>query len=219
MQLIEAIQTHFEHPEQIFTLNDIYKDSLLYIMLLMNIMICVSISAYLFSREYSEKTLKIVLPIPVSRNKLILGKFCTLFLWIMMLEIVTWVGILAVSFGYHLIIGMDGFYITVAFRWLFKFLIGGVMMFITISPYAYLAEKTKGLVSPMIVSAVMVMGSAALSNQKFGALYPWTATYFLIGGKIESSGYPAILSIVIISVLSIAGFIATFYYFNKEDLK
>jgi bacitracin transport system permease protein len=219
MMLIEAIQTHFEHPEQSFSLNDIYKDSLLYIMLLMNIMICVAISAYLFSREYTEKTLKTILPIPVSRNKLILGKFCTLFLWIMMLEVVTWAGILFFSFGYHLIIGMGSFYVTDAMRWLVKFLIGGVMMFITISPYTYLAEKTKGLVSPMIVSAVMIMGSAALCNQKFGALYPWTATYFLIGGKIESSGYPPILSIVIISVLSIAGFITTFIYFNKEDLK
>lgn len=30
MMLIEAIQTHFEHPERIFTLSDIYDNSLLY---------------------------------------------------------------------------------------------------------------------------------------------------------------------------------------------
>lgn len=219
MMIVEGIQTHFEHPEEAFTLNNVYSDSLLYIMLLMNIMISVAICAFLFSREYTEKTLKAILPIPISRNKLMKGKFFTLFLWILLLTVVTWAGILVFFAIFNVIIGIDGFYATVAMKWLFKFLIGGVMMFLTISPYAYLAEKTKGLVTPMIASAVMVMGSAALSNQKFGALYPWTATYFLISGKIETSGYPAFLSIIIIAFVSIGGFIATFVYFNKEDLK
>lgn len=219
MILLEAVQTHFEHPKQYFTLNDIYNNSLLYIMLVMNIMVYVAITAYLFSREYSEKTLKTILTVPVSRNKLVAGKFCTLFLWVIVLTVVTWVGIFALSTLYNMIIGMDGFFILVALQWLYKLLLSGVLMFITISPYAFLAERTKGLVTPMIASAVMVMGGAALCNQDFGALYPWTATYFLISGKIETTGYPVLLSIVSITILSISGFVATFYYFYKEDLK
>ena len=39
LMLIEALQTHFDKPEIIFTLSDIYSDSVLYIMLLVNIMI------------------------------------------------------------------------------------------------------------------------------------------------------------------------------------
>ena len=58
LMLIEALQTHFDKPEIIFTLSDIYSDSVLYIMLLVNIMIYVAIAAYLFSREYTESTLK-----------------------------------------------------------------------------------------------------------------------------------------------------------------
>ena len=56
LMLIEALQTHFDKPEIIFTLSDIYSDSVLYIMLLVNIMIYVAIAAYLFSREYTEST-------------------------------------------------------------------------------------------------------------------------------------------------------------------
>ena len=54
LMLIEALQTHFDKPEIIFTLSDIYSDSVLYIMLLVNIMIYVAIAAYLFSREYPQ---------------------------------------------------------------------------------------------------------------------------------------------------------------------
>ncbi len=219
MMLIESLQTHFEHPERIFTLADIYDNSLLYMMLLTNIMIYVAVTAYLFSREYTENTLKTILPIPISRTKLLLGKFCTLFLWIVMLTSITWAGILILSGIYHGIFGMDGYNLFVAMEWLLKFLLGSILMFLTVSPFAYIAQKTKGVVAPVIASAVIVMGSAALSNQDFGALYPWTATFFLINGKMQSTGYPTSLGIVIIAIVSATGFFMTFNQFKKEDLK
>jgi len=219
MMALEALQTHFKYPERIFTLNDIYDNSLLYAMLLMNIMVFAAITAYLFSREYTENTLKTILPVPIPRAGLVIGKFLTLFLWSIMLTIVTWTGSLILSGIYHVIFGLSGFYITIALQWLLKLLLGGVLMFLTISPYAFLAERSKGLVVPMITSAVMVMGSAALCNQDFGALYPWTATYFLVKGRMESTGYPISLAIAIIILVSVMGFYATFHYFKKEDLK
>ena len=92
-------------------------------------------------------------------------------------------------------------------------------MFLTISPFAFAAEKTKGFVAPVIGSAVIVMGSAALANHDWGAFYPWTATFFLVQGKINSSGYSTALSVIIILLVSAAGFILTFYHLKTEDLK
>ena len=60
MLFIESIRIHFEHPEQVFTLADVYDNSLLYMMLLTNVMIYIAITAYLFSREYTEKTFKTI---------------------------------------------------------------------------------------------------------------------------------------------------------------
>lgn len=219
MVFIDALQTHFKHPEMSFTLADIYDASLLYSMLLTNMMIYVAITAYLFSREYTENTLKTILPIPISRMAFMLGKFCILFLWIIVLTVVIWGGILILFALYHVIFGMQDFSFVVAGEWLLKLLLGSVFMFLTISPFAFIAEKTKGFVAPVIASAVIVMGSAALSNQELGALYPWTATFFLIKGKMESTGYPILLAIGIIVLVSVIGFFATFSYFKREDLK
>lgn len=219
MMFIEAIQIHFEHPEQIVTLSHFYDNSLIYTMLLMNFMVFVIIAAYLFSREYTERTLKMILPVPVSKNKMIASKFCVLFLWIMMLTTATWLGALILAGLYHAVYGMLDFTFTVAIQWFGKLLISGVLLFFTISPFAFIAEKTRGLFVPMIIAAGVVMGSAALCNQKLGALYPWTATLFLIKGKIASTGYPIWLSISIVVFVSIVGFAATFHYFQKEDIK
>jgi len=219
LMLVEALQTHFQHPEQIFTLSEIYDSSLLYIMLLMNLMVYVAIASYLFSREYTEHTLKTILPIPISRINYISAKFIMLFIWTMLLTILTWFSITILMLIYHNIFGLVGFSLFVAGEWLVKFLIGSCFMFATISPFAYVAERTKGFVVPLIFSAVVVMGSIAVSNQDFGALYPWTSSLFLINGKIQSTGYPIILSIGIISLISLVGFFATYMYFYKEDLK
>lgn len=219
LMLIEALQTHFDKPEIRFTLSDIYNDSILYIMLIANMMIYVAIAAYLFSREYTESTLKTILPIPISRTKLLLGKFCALLLWIVMLTLVTWVGVFIVCSLYHAVYTLPGYSVFVAIEWLPKFLLGSALMFLTTSPFVYIALKTKGFVAPMIGSAVIVMGSAALSNQEWGALYPWTATYFLVQGNIQRSGYPILLSVSIIIFVSAVGLLMTFHHFKREDLK
>src|SRR5699024_12128112 len=92
-------------------------------------------------------------------------------------------------------------------------------MFLTVSPFVFVAMKTKGFVAPMIGSAVIVMGSAALSNQEWGALYPWTATYFLVQGKLQSTGSPTLLSVSLIILVSAVGFLMSVHHFTKELLK
>lgn len=219
MMFTECIQNHFKYPERIFTLSDVYDDSLLYVMLLTNMMVYVAITAYLFSREYSENTLKTILPIPVSRTRLLVSKFLTLLLWIIILTIVTWIGILILSGVYNMIFGMSGFGIFAAFKWLIKFLAGNILIFVTMSPFAYIAQRSRGFVAPVIAAAVVVMGNAALSNQDVGMLYPWTAIFFIIKGKTGSTGYPVSLAAAIIFIVSLVSFFITFNYFRKEDLK
>ena len=136
-----------------------------------------------------------------------------------MLTLVTWAGIFIVCGLYHAVFTLEGYSVFVAIGWLPKFLLGSVLMFLTTSPFVFIALKTKGFVAPMIGSAVIVMGSAALSNQEWGALYPWTATYFLVQGKIQSTDYPILLSVSIIIFVSAVGFLMTFHHFKKEDLK
>ena len=219
LMLLEALQTHFDKPELSFTLADIYKSSVLYSMLLTNMMIYVAITAFLFSREYSENTLKTIIPIPVSRSRLLIGKFCALLIWILALNFVTWAGIFIVCGLYHVVFKLEKYSFPAAIVWLPKYLLGGILMFLTISPFAFAAEKTKEFVAPVIGSAVIVMGSAALANHVWGAYYPWTAIYFLVQGKINSSGYSTALSVIIILLLSAAEFILTFYHLKTEDLK
>lgn len=148
-----------------------------------------------------------------------MSKFFLLFLWTAILTFLTWAGILAFSGIYHMMFGLEGYTASVGAVWLVKYLLGSALIFFTLSPFAYISIKTKGFVAPVIASAVIVMGSAALCNQNIGAIYPWTATYFLVVGKVQNTGYPIPLAVLMIGIVSAVGFIFTFYHFKKEDLK
>jgi bacitracin transport system permease protein len=219
MMIVDGIRTHYAHPEIVNTLADLYDSCLFYTMIIFGLLVYTVIAAYLFSREYSEKTLKTVLTVPVPKLSLIASKFNMLFIWIIALTLVSWVSTFILAATYNVIFGIAEFSMTVALRYLGKMLLGGVLMFLTLSPFAFLAEWTKGIVVPVIVAATVLMGNAALSNEALGALFPWTATLLLINGKITGIGYLNTFAISLIALVSILGFLASVIYFQKEDIK
>ncbi|STQ15060.1 Uncharacterised protein [Enterococcus faecalis] len=99
-----------------------------------------------------------------------------------MLTLVTWAGIFIACGLYHAVFTLEGYSLLVAIVWLPKFLFGSILMFLTVSPFVFVAMKTKGFVAPMIGSAVIVMGSAALSNQEWGAFVSVDSHLFLGAG-------------------------------------
>lgn len=64
LMLIEALQTHFDKPEIIFTLSDIYSDSVLYSMLLVNIMIYVQLQLTCLAESTQKAPSKPYCPYP-----------------------------------------------------------------------------------------------------------------------------------------------------------
>ena len=135
LMLIEALQTHFDKPEIIFTLSDIYSDSVLYIMLLVNIMIYVAIAAYLFSREYTESTLKTILPIPISRTKLLIGKYLMFFIWAFIITTITFTGtVIAAYLG-----GISDITLSVGLNSYKEMLISEILLCLSFSPFVVLS--------------------------------------------------------------------------------
>lgn len=150
--------------------------------------------------------------------KLVLAKFIVILVIVLVLTIITWLGIFVLSGFFNIVFGVQSFRILIAIKWLGKYILAHLLIYFTISPFAYIAVKSKGVVLPMIFAAVIIMGNAALSNQDLGSLYPWTASYFLVSNKISLLKYPIYISITIIIATAIIGYVATAYYVKKEDI-
>ena len=147
-------------------------------------MVYVAIASFLFSREYTESTLKTILPIPVSRTKLLFGKFCSLLLWIVTLNIVTWAGIYVVCGIYHAVFTLKEYSLLVAIEWFPRFLLGGILMFLTTSPFVFAAGITKGFVAPMIGSAVIYRhGQCSSRKSRMGCIISVDSHIFSCAGQ------------------------------------
>ena len=178
------------------------------------------ITAYLFSREYSENTLKTILAIPVRKSTFLASKFAMLLLWILFLNLVSWIGMSVASVILHSVFGFADFGVETPLIYLGKMLLGGALMFFTLTPFAFLAIWTKGFVMPLIVSATVVMVNMLLINSDVAPLFPWTASFVITeSGFMEQTSYSYIHSITSVAIVFILGFVLSMTYFHRKDVQ
>ena len=219
MEFIEAFRMHHSYPDKAFGIGDLYSSCLLYSMLLFGMVVYVVIGSYLFSREYSENTLKSILTIPVSKGAFLASKFVMFFIWIMALSFITWISMLAFAAIFVALYHSMPLDLTVAFQYLGKIMLGGVLTFVTLSPFIFLTLWTKQVVIPVIAATAFVLANAALSNEPLGALFPWTATFLMVSDRFTATGYSFGLSAGLIILVSVLGFAFSGWYFVHEDVK
>jgi len=219
LMFANGVRSHYTRPDLITVMGDFYDSCTTYSMLMFGLIVYAVITAYLFSREYIEDTLKTILTVPIQKLTFITSKFILLFVWILFLTLISWISIYVFSAIYNAMFGLVEFGIAVAIKYLFKMILGGILMFLTITPIAFLSIWTKGFVAPLIVAATIAMGNVLIYSESLGALFPWAASYLLISGGMVRTGYPNMLAIILIAFVSLFGFLASAVYFNYEDIK
>ncbi|WP_442600580.1 ABC transporter permease [Paenibacillus sp. KN14-4R] len=213
MCFVGSIKAKLDDPGKIITYDNMFSETNLYTLLVFGIVVYGVIVAYLFCREYTEKTLKSMLTIPVSKVKFMLGKFIMLFGWIILLTLLSWVLTLFLC----LVGPIEGGGSALVADYLIQFLLGGTFMFLALTPFVFLTLWLKNIVPPIIAAATITMVNAAISNKDISALFPWTAVYNIAtGGTIPD--YPLAYSYLIVIAVSVIGFMASLIYFKKTDV-
>ena len=77
----------------------------------------------------------------------------------------------------------------------------------------------KSLVPAIVVAAAISMGNVALFNDSLAALFPWTSAFLLGTGQLGAYGYTPTIPLMIIMATFLAGLVASFLYFKREDVK
>lgn len=193
--------------------DDLFFNANMYTVLFMGVLLYGVVTAYLFNREYTEDTLKSLLTIPVSRFNFIMSKFILLFIWIMMLTVVTWG--LTVLLG--LLGGFPGLNGPLLFQSVLKFLLGGVFLFILSPPIVLLTLVMKTYVPPIIFTIIITMVNLMITNWEHKDLFPWTAALDIVNNELQPT-YPPEYSYILIVATAIIGLIATIVYFKKVDI-
>lgn len=215
MVMVAAVKSMLENPNRIIAGADMLYESNMYMHLLFSLVVYAVIGAYLFSREYTENTLKAILTVPVSKTAFLTGKFLMLLIWCLFLTLFSWV----FTIFFAIVIGADGLTAGLLFTSLKEFLLASFLLYLTLSPFIFLTLRLKSIVPPIIAAAAMAMGNVALSNESLAALFPWSSSYLLATGQIEESGYPLSIVIGLLAATALSGVMASLIYFQKQDVK
>lgn len=219
MMFVDGIKVHNSNPDEIFTTESYYYNCMSYTLIAFGLLVIIVLEAYLFSREYSERTLKTMLTIPVSKTMFILSKFVVLFIMNMIFSLISWAAMGILSAILNAMLGMPVFDWKDAIEYLVRMMAGGVLLFMVVTPFAFIAIWTKGYIVPVITGAAIVLANAGLMNETIGAIFPWTSIEYICVGTIADQGYSIAVVWSIIIAVFVAGIAATVLYFKTEDIK
>lgn len=214
MVFVGAIKFRIEKPGSVITYSSFFTQCNQYMIMLFGLVVYTVIAAYLFSREYSENTLKTILTVPVSKLSFIAGKFIMLLIWILCLTSITWIS----SIFLAMLSNSVDFSFVVLKKSVVQYFGGALLMYFTLSPFIFLTIWMKGLVAPIIAATTIAMGNVALAGESLAALFPWSSSYLLVTNGIKETGYSVVVVISIIISVSILGIAASIIYFQREDV-
>jgi bacitracin transport system permease protein len=207
------IQMKTELPTIIAEFDVLFLNTSIYAILLISPPLNGVITAYLYSREYTEDTLKNLLTIPVSRVGLLLSKWVLLFFWIMLLTLETWV--LALLFG---TLGQfTGLSEAMVSQTLSQFAMAGMLSFLLTTPIVLITLVFKNFVPSIIVTIAITLVNVMLATSEHRGLFPWVAALDIANGTLDPK-YPPEVSYIGIAVTCLLGWIASIAYFNKADV-
>jgi ABC-2 type transport system permease protein len=171
------------------------------------------VTSWVFGRESSDRTLKDILALPVSRSSIVISKFIIIFLWCAFLTLILYsVGLLI---GWA--IDMSGWSIQVLSQFTEKFFITSFLTLLLCTPVAFFSCYGRGIIAPigfLILSLVMAQFIGLVG---LGPYFPWaipgvyTAPPGTEGMQLVFSSY------IILFFTCIFGFVGTIAWWRYAD--
>ena len=171
------------------------------------------IVSWVFGREYSDRTVKDILALPVPRVTVVAAKFIVITLWCALLSLIIFTaGIAAAS-----PVSLGGWSWELAFRSFGRYSLCVFLSFFLCPLVAFMASYGRGYLAPIgyIMGTMMLAQVAGFVG--FGSYIPWAVPSLLSGAaglgseKITAAGY------IILLLTGAAGYALTAYWWRNAD--
>jgi len=171
------------------------------------------IVSWIFGREYSDRTIKDLLALPISRNMIVFSKFIVAALWCFVLSI--FVLVLGLIVGK--MVGISG--------WSYDIMIQGTLIFIVCSiltislstPVAFFASVGRGYLSPLGFMVFTLVFAQIIAAAGYGQFFPWSIPALVSGIAGSNTTMIENTSIIIVLLTSAIGFVGTMFWWRYVD--
>jgi len=171
------------------------------------------VSSWVFGREFTDRTIKDLLALPISRSNQVMAKFVLIFFWSLLLALVYLLS--GMLIGY--VMGLPGWSLELALPYLGKYLVTTLLLTLLITPFCFLASYSRGFMLPLgfaILTVILANFSGMIGISNY---FPWAipGLYGISDGvKIPA---PITASYIILVLTFLAGGFGTLSWLNRAD--
>jgi ABC-2 type transport system permease protein len=171
------------------------------------------VTSWVFGREYTERTLKDITALPVSRSSIVLAKFLVVFAWCTLLLFTLYItGLVTGS-----LIGLTGWQNHTILVLSKKYFVTAFLTLVLCPPVAFFAFFGRGIILPLGFVMITLIMAQFIGLVGLGPYFPWA----IPGVNIAPAGTPGMqlvpASWIILAITGLTGFFGTISWFNKAD--
>lgn len=171
------------------------------------------VTSWIFGREFSDRTLKDILALPVSRSSIVISKFIIIFFWCALLTLILYsVGLLIGGF-----IDISGWSTQVLSQFTEKFFMTSFLTLLLCMPVAFFASYGRGIIAPigfLIISLVMAQFIGLVG---LGPYFPWSIPGVYTAPAGTEGMQLVFASYLILALTCFFGFFGTIAWWRCAD--
>jgi ABC-2 type transport system permease protein len=171
------------------------------------------VTSWVFGREYSDRTIKDILALPVSRSFIVLSKFIVIVIWCVLLIFVFFAS--GLIFGK--IINIAGWSSEIIIQFTYLYTVTSFLTILLCTPVAFLASYSRGYLLPMgfVILTLLMANFTGLVG--LGPYFPWAIPGLYIAPSGSEGMQLNIASYIILSLTSVLGFMGTIAWWRFAD--
>jgi ABC-2 type transport system permease protein len=171
------------------------------------------VASWVFGREYSDRTAKDLVALPISRLSIILSKFIAVAIWCILLSFILFTfGIVA-----GVMIQLSGWSSGIVFHNAYIFAITSLLSLLLCTPVAFFASYGRGYLPPIgfVILTLILAQFVGLVN--IAPYFPWAIPILFTGVTGAEGSQLGIISYIILFFTSILGLIGTLAWWRYAD--
>jgi ABC-2 type transport system permease protein len=172
------------------------------------------VTSWVFGREYSDKTVKDILALPVSRSYIVLSKFIVITLWSVLLTLIFFISAILVG----KIAGISGWSDQIISEFARTFTIVSCLSILLCTPVAFFASFSRGYLLPFAFIILTLLLANFTGFVGLGPYFPWAIPGILSVPPTEDLHLNT-ASYIILLLTSILGYIGTLAWWRFADQK
>lgn len=169
------------------------------------------VTSWVFGREYSDRTVKDILALPISRTFIVLSKFIVVAIWCALLAFILFIFGIIVGF----IVNISGWSSEVIFQNANRYIITSLLTILLCPPVAFFASYGRGYLLPMGFVILTLITANLVGIIGLGPYFPWAIPGVYSVGAGDMQLIP--VSFIILFFISILGLFSTFAWWRFAD--